>query len=127
MDMDLIIILEASIVPLFMLILILWTWISGVSKARKLPNGGVFLKSFIVKTLTIGAGVGVLLGSYFSSGSLAAYASLGLILGLIVGGVGTLGVAGFVLFFKTRKALKLYKESDDYVANTTNPNVLDDL
>lgn len=123
---DLIMIIEASIFPFFMLIMILWTWFLGISRALKLPNGGVFLKLFIVKTLVIGVGVGVLLGSYFASTTLPAYATPSQIFGLILGGGGTVVLAGFYLFSTTKKALKLYKESDAYVANTTNSNVLDD-
>lgn len=119
--------LEELILPLLIAAAILGPWILGVKKAQKLPNTGVFLKSFMSKTLMVGGGIGLLLGAYFSADSLSAYATLGLILGIAIGMIATLVLAGSVLFFMASKALESYKESPEEAPSTTNSNILDDL
>lgn len=121
--------LEELILPLFIIILIataiLGTWILGVRQALKLPNGRKILKYFISNTLMIGGVLGLLLGSYMSSTSIGAFASLGVVLGLIVGVITTFVLAGFVLAFKMKKALSLYKQNNENASSFTSSDILD--
>lgn len=121
--------LEELILPLFIIILIataiLGTWIFGVRQALKLPNGRKILKSFMSNTLMIGGVLGLLLGSYMSSTSIGAFASLGVVLGLIVGVITTFVLAGFVLAFKMKKALSLYKQNNENASSFTSSDILD--
>jgi len=121
--------LEELILPLFIIILIttaiLGTWIFGVRQALKLPNGRKILKSFMSNTLMIGGVLGLLLGSYMSSTSIGAFASLGIVLGLVVGVITTFVLAGFVLAFKMKKALSLYQQNNENAPSFTNSDILD--
>ncbi|MGH1338111.1 MAG: hypothetical protein ACRBFS_18460 [Aureispira sp.] len=120
--------LAAMAIPLLILTIILGVWVVGIYKAFPFPDGRKILRSVVLKTVTIGGIISVLLGSYFYSSSTAFYlADLGWYLGLIIGGAGTFVIAGFVLLSKINKAFRLYKEGDQYAASLTKSDILDDL
>lgn len=97
---------------------ILFSWIKGINNAKKLPAEVNVLKSHIKQTFIFALIIGSLLGLGMSAQSIA-FADVSMLLGLIVGGISTFVLSGFILHYRTNRLLKEHQYISD-------PSILDE-